>query len=253
MNEDAEPARQLAEARKALVVFLGHDGRHETGAIDLHDIRHLGREHIVGPALFGLGDQRCRRADIGLRHPRRTHLDETDPKGRNLVIRRDHGRSSFLVREQRIEPACLFERIEIIAAADMGRSDENLRDQRAAVGASDHLGPGLRVAGDVDLGESDTLATQQVLRGSKSLECRSRQGPWRPAGGVRCAMPHYMGARAPSTTWANTRTSTLTAPARSRVRAHASIVAPDVRTSSMRMSRRPTTSARPRSGTWNAP
>ena len=41
--------------------------------------------------------------------------------------------------EQRIELAGALERIEIVAAADMGRADENLRHRGAAVGAFDHL------------------------------------------------------------------------------------------------------------------
>jgi hypothetical protein len=47
----------------------------------------------------------------------------------------------------------------------MGVADEDLRHRGAAVGALDHFGPQLGLAGDVDLLEGDTLAGQQVLRG----------------------------------------------------------------------------------------
>ncbi len=40
---------------------------------------------------------------------------------------------AFIAREQRIELARAVERIEFVAAADMGRADENLRHGRAAV------------------------------------------------------------------------------------------------------------------------
>ena len=62
-----------------------------------------------------------------------------------------------------------------------------------------------------------------------------------------------MGAWWLSTTRANTSTSTCAALARNNARAQASIVAPEVRTSSIRMTRRPAISALRSAATLNAP
>jgi hypothetical protein len=62
-----------------------------------------------------------------------------------------------------------------------------------------------------------------------------------------------MDVRPPSATLAKTSTSTWCAPARNRALAQPSAVAPDVTTSSTRISLRPATSALPSAGTRNAP
>ena len=64
---------------------------------------------------------------------------------------------------------------------------------------------------------------------------------------------NYMGARWVSTTRANTSTSTCAALARNSARAQASAVAPEVRTSSIRTTRRPWISALRSAATLNAP
>src|SRR5207302_8544971 len=64
---------------------------------------------------------------------------------------------------------------------------------------------------------------------------------------------NYMGARWLSTTRANTSTSTCAALVRNKARAQASAVAPDVRTSSIRMTRRPAISVLRSAATLNAP
>src|SRR5580692_4964765 len=71
----------------------------------------------------------------------------------------------FLGRgEQRVELAGFVQRIKIVAAADMGRADENLRIGAPAAGALDHLFAYVPVSTDVDLVEAYTLSRQQVLR-----------------------------------------------------------------------------------------
>src|SRR5712691_2949300 len=67
-------------------------------------------------------------------------------------------------RQQRVEPAGPLERAKLVATADVGRSDEDLRRRGFAVGAADHLGAALLTAGHVDLVERDALAAQQLFR-----------------------------------------------------------------------------------------
>src|SRR6516225_2412004 len=64
--------------------------------------------------------------------------------------------------EQRIELARLVERVEIVAAADMGRADENLRESAAAACALDHLIADVPAV-HVDLVEAYTFLREQVL------------------------------------------------------------------------------------------
>src|ERR1700688_1140362 len=71
----------------------------------------------------------------------------------------------FLGRgDERIELARLVERIEIVAAADMGRADEDLRIGAAAACAFDHLFAYVPVPADVDLVEAYTFSREQFLR-----------------------------------------------------------------------------------------
>src|SRR5712691_2656606 len=155
-------------------------------------------------------------------------------------------------RQQRVEPAGPLERVELVATADVGRADEDLRRRGFAVGAADHLGAALLMTGHVDLLERDALAAQELLRpgairtiGFGVDHDRDHQIHLESAG------THYMGLRPVSTTRANTSTSTAAAPARLSARAQASMVAPEVSTSSIRISRRPAT--RERSATAKAP
>src|SRR6516164_3163952 len=135
----------------------------------------------------------------------------------------------------------------------MGRADENLRHGHASIRARHHVAPPFLIAAHVDLGELDALARQQPLGG---LAIRA------VAGGVNLDLNHdeslsltisYMGGRLPATTRANTRTSTDAAPARNNAREQASMVAPEVSTSSTSTSFRPATSALPWAGTRKAP
>src|SRR5580693_4561260 len=67
-------------------------------------------------------------------------------------------------REQRVELARFVKRIKIVAAADMGRADEDLRIGAPPARALDHLFTHVPVSTDVDLVEAYTLSRQQVLR-----------------------------------------------------------------------------------------
>src|SRR5262245_45255998 len=142
--------------------------------------------------------------------------------------------------------------MQIVAAADMDLADENLRHGHAAIGTLDHLGAPFRIGADIDFGELHVLAVQQRL---------GRDAIGAIAGRIDFDFAHlngrffavYMGLRAPATTRANTSASTCAAPARSSARAQASMVAPEVSTSSMRISRRPATSTLPSAGMRKAP
>src|SRR5580704_15470674 len=71
----------------------------------------------------------------------------------------------FLGRgEQGVELAGFVKRIEIVAAADMGRADEDLRIGAPAARALDHFFAYVPVSTGVDLVEAYTLSRQQVLR-----------------------------------------------------------------------------------------
>src|ERR1700674_2111812 len=139
----------------------------------------------------------------------------------------------------------------------MGRPDEDLRNAGAPVGAGDHLGATLAIAGHVDFREHDALAPQQLLRriAVEAIIPRiDHNGCCHVGSGVLLGVTLlYMSSRPASTTRANTRTSTCAAPARNRAREHPSMVAPEVSTSSTRTRRRPATAAREDSGTRKAP
>src|SRR5580704_1077457 len=65
-------------------------------------------------------------------------------------------------RQQWIELARFVERIEIVAAADVGGADENLRVCAAAASALDHLFADVPAV-HIDLVEAYTFAGEQVL------------------------------------------------------------------------------------------
>src|SRR5690606_15028463 len=67
--------------------------------------------------------------------------------------------------KQRVEPALALQRVQVVAAADMGFADEDLRKGRAAVGARDHLLPQFRRPGGAALGIGDRLALDEPLGG----------------------------------------------------------------------------------------
>src|SRR6202030_61750 len=66
--------------------------------------------------------------------------------------------------EQRVELAGFVQRIKIVAAADMGRADEDLRIGAPPACALDHLFAYVPVSAGIDLVEAYTLLRQQVLR-----------------------------------------------------------------------------------------
>src|SRR6202451_1286474 len=71
----------------------------------------------------------------------------------------------FLGRgEQGVELAGFVKRIKIVAAAAMGRADEDLRIGAPAARALDHFFAYVPVSTGVDLVEAYTLSRQQVLR-----------------------------------------------------------------------------------------
>src|SRR5262249_42366580 len=145
--------------------------------------------------------------------------------------------------------------MQIITAADMGRTDENLRHGHAAMGAFHHALAQFGAAADVDFGERHALPRQQCLGAdaigtiARGIDFHRRHDKARK----RYLCPRYMGVRSESTTPAKTSASALTAPARRRARAQASIVAPDVSTSSTRIRWRPATSPFRSGGTRKAP
>ena len=119
MHVDAERARKLAEGRERGVVLLRHDRGEQLLARALHDVGHLGRLHVVGAAGLGLADQlarrhRCWPAACG---PERIWIRPT----RNVEPPFMRAASFVRLRKQRIELAVLLERVEFVAAADMGR------------------------------------------------------------------------------------------------------------------------------------
>src|ERR1044072_3637581 len=163
---------------------------------------------------------------------------------------------SRLFCEHRVELAFFLERVKVVAAADMRGADEDLRKRAAAIRPLDHLVAQLAVTGRVDFLESHALARQEV-------PCRIRVvaeiarvnhhlGHVTPDKSSICGS-HYMGAFAASTTRAKTNTSTWRAPARSKARAQAFDVAPEVSTSSIRIRLRPATSAFAPGATLKAP
>src|SRR5579863_5936748 len=66
--------------------------------------------------------------------------------------------------KQWIELAGLVEGVEIVAAADMDRADENLRISAASISARDHLFAFFPVSADVDLMKAYTFTGEQFLR-----------------------------------------------------------------------------------------
>src|SRR5258708_12966685 len=85
MEEDAELACKLAKGGERSILLLGRDRREQALAVDLQDVGHLGREHVVGAGALGLLDQPHCRIEIGLRRQARTHLYETRGEGRSLA------------------------------------------------------------------------------------------------------------------------------------------------------------------------
>src|SRR4051794_30705183 len=121
----------------------------------------------------------------------------------------------------------------------MDVADENLREGRAGAGAIPHLLTQGRILGDIELGERGALARQQRLGGGAIAAARAGIDLDSCHVGPVFELPIYMGALWGSTTRANTSTSTCAARARNNARAQASVVAPQVKTSSTSTTRRP--------------
>ena len=130
-------------------------------------------------------------------------------------------------------------------AADVGRADENLRHCPAAMRALNHFGPSRRVAHDIDLGKADAFPGKQFL-------CREAIGAERRGVdfdghfGPEFGQPRYMirAHGAPGQPWQKPGHRRSRAPARSKIRAQVSRVAPSVRTSSTSSRRLPRTCGR---------
>src|SRR5712664_620973 len=139
--------------------------------------------------------------------------------------------------QHRIELALAVEGVKFVATANMRLADKNLRKGRARAGAIPHLLTMRRVDSDVEFGEHGFFARQQRLGGAAIAAARAGVD-FDGSGHVALCfakIPDYMGALWVSTTRANTSTSTEAALARNSARAQASTVAPEVRTSSIRI------------------
>src|SRR5882724_11161368 len=137
----------------------------------------------------------------------------------------------------------------------MDFADEDLRKGRTGTGAIPHLLTTPRIGGNIVLGERGFFARQQRLGGAAVTAARAGidfDGSGHVALGF-ARIPDYMGGLWVSTTRANTSTSTEAALARNSARAQASVVAPEVRTSSIRTTRRPAMSPLRSGATLNAP
>ena len=125
-----------------------------------------------------------------------------------------HAALSFAVRQQRIELAGALERIQLVAAADMGRADEDLRHGDAAVARA--RSSCARRSGSPLTSISvkcDALAGQQRLgrNGNRDSSgwCRFRLGHVVLVRSDCLSLDFIWECAPPSTTRANTSTSTL--------------------------------------------
>jgi hypothetical protein len=66
--------------------------------------------------------------------------------------------------QERVELACIFKRVKIIAPADMSLADENLRHRGPAIGANGHSGLRFATSRNVDLFIVYALFLQKVER-----------------------------------------------------------------------------------------
>ncbi len=82
MEEDAEAAGRLAERREARIGLLRCDRRKQPLALDLENVGHLRRKHVVGAAVLGLADQLQRGIEVGGRRHARSHLHQAGGEGR---------------------------------------------------------------------------------------------------------------------------------------------------------------------------
>ena len=138
MDIDRQFAREIAESREADVgFFLGAIVANSFSRDDLHDVGHLGRLHIIGAGLLGLADHLHRRIEIGRgSRPDRIWIRPA----RNVWLCGGFCHAGCIrLCQQGIELAFVFERVEFVAAADMGRADENLRHGGAPIRALGHL------------------------------------------------------------------------------------------------------------------
>src|SRR5664280_2249093 len=79
----------------------------------------------------------------------------------------------LVAREHGIELARSVEGVQLVAAADMGFADENLRKGRARAGAIPHLLTKRRIGGDVEFSERRLLARQKRLGGAAIAAART--------------------------------------------------------------------------------
>ena len=102
-------------------------------AVQLHHVAHLGGVHIIGALRLGLADQLDALLEAGLGQKPGAHLHHGGGEGVAALM------SWPFACQQPVELACAVERVELVAAADMGLADEDLRKSRARAGAMIHL------------------------------------------------------------------------------------------------------------------
>src|SRR5579885_820263 len=105
------------------------------------------------------------------------------PGHEDAQMRGSCGRLAF---EHQVEPAGALERVQFVAAADMDRSDENLRHGITPICTFDHLMTARLVARDVDFGEYDAFTLKQRL-GHRAIRA--------PARGIDVDRGHYIRGR----------------------------------------------------------
>ena len=76
---DAELARQFAQCGQRVVGVLVDDSGEQPLALDLHDVGHLGRLHIVGAGGLGFADQTHGGIEIGRRREAQNASGSSQP------------------------------------------------------------------------------------------------------------------------------------------------------------------------------
>ena len=141
------------------------------------------------------------------------------------------------------------ERVQIVATADVGVADENLRHRPAAVRLRRHRRLRGAVAINADFLERGRLGAQQrlgrVAKGTSGLGVDDDRGHAQDIldASIRAFSSYYMCSHAPVTTLAKTSTSTRFAPALNSALEAALAVAPEVKTSSTSTTLRSRTTA----------
>ena len=146
------------------------DGGEQPLALDLHDVGHLGRLHVIGAGRFRFADQAHGGIEIGGgSRPERIWIIAALKVAGVLLMR-----CCSFACQQRIELAGMFQGMQVVAAADMHAADEYLRHRHRARRALHHGLP-FGASRHIDFLEVDALAFQQSL---------GRMAIGAPAGGI---------------------------------------------------------------------